>query len=75
MPDLPQIADANALAEKLQDILVTGSLYRSFVYTGSNCHQTDNRGYLAGKRFGELPHQLRMYCGPLLSKLTENRAR
>ncbi len=55
----PHIEDHGVLDEKLREILVTGSLYRNFVYTGKGCHYTNDRGML---RYGALPKQLRMYC-------------
>jgi hypothetical protein len=50
------------LDEKLREILVTGSLYRKFIYTGKGCHFTNNRGAVGMPRYGQLPRQLRMYC-------------
>jgi hypothetical protein len=58
MPEPPHIEDAQELDDKLRGILVAGSLYRNFVYTGRGCHF--NNG---ASRFGQLPKQLRMYCG------------
>lgn len=63
MPEkLPLIEDPGILAEKLREILISGSLYRNFAYTGSNCHFTNNRGAVNMPRYGELPRQLRMFC-------------
>src|SRR5713101_9236292 len=56
---LPHIEDPQVLDEKLREILVAGSLYRNFVYTGKGCHYTALRGM---HRYGLLPKQLRMYC-------------
>jgi hypothetical protein len=53
----PHIEDPQTLDEKLREILVSGSLYRTFVYTGRGCHFSN-----ATSRCGALPKQVRMYC-------------
>jgi hypothetical protein len=64
MPDeLPLIEDWQVLEQKLRDILVEGPLYRNFVYTGRQCHLTNNHGAIGRPRYGLLPQQLKMYCG------------
>lgn len=63
MPDeKPKIDSAEALEEKLREILVEGSLYRNFVYTGTGGHFTPARTMGHSSRFGILPQELRMYC-------------
>lgn len=57
----PHIEDPAVLEEKLRDILVSGSLYRSFVYTGRHCHFVNTRAS-GMPRYGQLPRQLRMFC-------------
>ena len=54
------IEDPVVLGEKLQEILVSGSLYRRFDYIGTNCHFSDLLPNTP-KRYGVLP-QLKMYC-------------
>jgi hypothetical protein len=61
MSEIPNIEDPKVLAEKLREILITGSLYRRFVYTGRECHFTSDRS-MSNRRFGKLPWQLKMYC-------------
>jgi hypothetical protein len=58
MSELPHIEASQVLDEKLREILVAGSLYRNFVYTGRGCHFSNG-----ASRYGALPEQLRMYCG------------
>jgi hypothetical protein len=58
MSEQPHIEEPLALDEKLREILVTGSLYRNFVYTGRECHAHA----MQRPRYGRLPEQLRMYC-------------
>jgi hypothetical protein len=62
MAERPQIEDQEVLNEKLREILVTGSLYRTFAYTGRGCHYTNNRGPMNRPRYGQLPEQVRMFC-------------
>jgi hypothetical protein len=62
MPEPPNILDHQTLGEKLREILVSGSLYRHFVYTGKNCHFVNNRGAIGMPRYGQLPRQLKMFC-------------
>jgi hypothetical protein len=57
MPARPHIEDPKLLDDQLREILVTGSLYRNFVYTGTNCHSSNGTS-----RYGRLPKQLRMFC-------------
>jgi hypothetical protein len=49
------------LATKLGEILVSGSLYRNFVYEGKNCHNV-NTTAVNRPRFGKLPGRLKMFC-------------
>jgi hypothetical protein len=63
MPDeLPRIDSQDTLTEKLRKILVDGSLYRTFAYSGQSLHFI-NTGAHGMPHFGLLPPQLRMYCG------------
>ena len=58
---LERIENPAALAKRLEDILVKGPLYRTFVYDGSACHVTNN--HAAGSpRYGILPERLTIYC-------------
>jgi hypothetical protein len=57
----PQIADPDVLAAEIGEILASGSLYRSFIYTGTKCHFTNNRGAVNMPRYGALP-RLKMFC-------------
>jgi hypothetical protein len=53
----------NLLTETLREILVTGSLYRTFIYKGKQCHLTNYAAIGPKKpRYGLLPQQLKMYC-------------
>jgi hypothetical protein len=52
---------AATLEETLGEILVSGSLYRNFVYTGRNCHFTATSSMNAA-RFGRLPKLIRVFC-------------
>jgi hypothetical protein len=61
MSERPHIEDPQVLDDKLREILITGSLYRGFVYTGRGCHFAMNYGGQSS-RYGALPKQLRMYC-------------
>ncbi len=61
MSERPHLEEPQLLDEKLREILVTGSLYRNFAYTGTNCHFTNDRG-MTRARYGAFPKQLRMYC-------------
>ena len=58
---LSKIDSAEALEKRLQEILVEGSLYRNFVYTGTVFHFA-NIGAMGGSRYALLPQELRMYC-------------
>lgn len=58
MAPISHIEDSRLLDDQLREILVTGSLYRNFVYTGKNAHA----GPPGASRFGRLPRQLRMVC-------------
>ena len=58
MEEPPQINESKALEEKLQEILVSGSLYQSFVYEGTTCHHN----YGTGGRYGQLPKRIKMFC-------------
>jgi len=49
------------LREKLADILVSGALYRRFVYIASDCHYTDEQS-MQRLRFSLLPERLKMFC-------------
>jgi hypothetical protein len=60
--ELKPIEDPRILADKLSEILVSGSLYQNFVYLGRNCHPTKRLYGSTPARYGELPKQLRMYC-------------
>lgn len=62
MAAVPHIEDPKLLDDQLREILVTGSLYRNFVYTGTNCHFTASAPAVNKPRYGQLPRQLRMYC-------------
>ena len=62
MSELTHIEDHQALDERLREILVTGSLYRNFSYTGRECHFAANAHTMQRPRYGKLPNQLRMYC-------------
>ena len=50
-----QIDSVEALQEKLGEMLVSGSLYRRFVYQGKDCHRAYAGG---GTRYGTLPSSL-----------------
>ena len=65
MPEeIELIENANALEEKLREILIAGSLYRIFAYTGEACHFASSGGtYSAVRRYGALPKQLEMPNG------------
>jgi hypothetical protein len=54
-----QIDSVEALQEKLGEMLVSGSLYRRFVYQGKDCHRAYAGG---GTRYGTLPSRLKMFC-------------
>ena len=60
MPEHLKFENSSVLSEKLHEILVSGPLYRRFVYTGQDCHDTNYQA--AQARYGQLPAQLRMYC-------------
>lgn len=53
--------NAGELVEALGEILVSGSLYRNFIYTGRSCHFT-NASSMNAARYGLLPKQIRMFC-------------
>jgi hypothetical protein len=57
MSERPHIESPLLLDRELREILVSGSLYRNFVYTGKACHFANG-----ASRYGQLPQQLRMYC-------------
>ena len=71
MSERPNIEDPKVLDEKLREILVSGSLYRAFIYTGKRCHFINNRGAHGMPHYGELPRQLRMYCDHQKCKAAE----
>ena len=48
---------------QLREILVRGSLYRNFVYTGKSAHFTSNGSGYGPRRCAMLPRQLKMFCG------------
>jgi hypothetical protein len=51
------------LSEGLSEVLARWPLYRSFVYSGQDCHSTNlSTAYRSGARFGLLPKQLRLFC-------------
>jgi hypothetical protein len=52
---------AATLEETLGEILVSGSLYRNFIYTGQNCHFT-NTSSVTRSKYGKLPGRIRMFC-------------
>jgi hypothetical protein len=61
MPD--QIETSEQLQEKLAEILTKWPLYRTFAYTGQDCHSTCvQSGYRHGDRYGLLPKQIRLFC-------------
>ena len=59
---IPKIDSAEALEKKLQEILVEGSLYRNFVYTGTVFHFSKQNHPGTHRRYGKLPLELKMYC-------------
>jgi hypothetical protein len=62
MPD--QIDAPEQLQKKLAEILAKWPLYRTFAYTGQDCHSTYTQpGYRQGSRYGLLPKQIRLFCG------------
>jgi hypothetical protein len=62
MPEeLPKIDDPEILAEKIGEILISGSLYRKFEYIGTQCHFTKPHPAVGSPRYGALP-RLRMFC-------------
>jgi hypothetical protein len=66
----PQFDDPSKLAEKIGEALITGSLYRKFIYTGESCHFTKPHPAVGAPRYGQLP-RLRMFCDhPECSALT-----
>lgn len=56
-----QIETEEELWDELSQILVSGPLYRNFVYKGKGCHGETPNPYGA-KRYGTLPERLRMSC-------------
>lgn len=60
MPE--QIGTVEGLQEKLAEVISKWPLYRTFVYTGQDCHRTSTSVYRHGERFGTLPKQLRLFC-------------
>src|ERR1700733_2849179 len=61
MPD-EKATTRKELAAKLQEILVEGPLYRSFSYTGTECHYISAQHETGRDHYGMLPDQIRMYC-------------
>ncbi len=59
MPE--QFDTSEQLQARLAEILSKWPLYRTFVYTGQNCHTT-NTVAVGQPRFGLLPKQLRLFC-------------
>lgn len=55
----PEVKTLNELQKRLAEILVKAPLYRVWVYSGKECHNTDFR---SGARHGFLPKQLRIFC-------------
>src|SRR5438105_1668972 len=62
MSDSELIETSQALAEKLAEILSKGPLYRTYAYSGRNCHFSNISPYGGTTRYGLLPKQLRLYC-------------
>jgi hypothetical protein len=60
MPE--QFDTPEQLQERLAEILSKWPLYRTFVYTGKECHHTNLSPYKHGERFGLLPKQIRLFC-------------
>ncbi len=60
MPE--QFESGQALQESLSEVLTKWPLYRSFLYTGRNCHSESSSAYGARNRFGLLPKQIRLFC-------------
>ncbi len=54
------IQDAEALGERIAEILVSGPLYKAFRYLGTDCHFVNQHSFNKA-RYGTLP-QIRMYC-------------
>jgi hypothetical protein len=60
MPD--QLDTVEALQESLSDVLTKWPLYRTFAYTGKNCHSEVSNSYGHKRRCGALPKQIRLFC-------------
>ena len=58
-----QFDSVQALQEPLSDVLTKWPLYRTFVYTGKNCHSERSSTYGQKSRLGLLPKQIRLFCG------------
>jgi hypothetical protein len=58
----PLFEDSTSLSEKLAEILLTGSLYRPFVYRGKACHTQYTTSHGGHQRIGYLPKQIFRYC-------------
>src|SRR6266566_6723909 len=59
--ETPLIENPEDLKDKLAEILLTGSLYRAFVYRVKACHGQSHASY-GQPRYGELPKQISRYC-------------
>jgi hypothetical protein len=57
-----QIETRNDLDSRLSDILIRGTLYRPFVYTGDGLGFKATDSLTGTERYGLLPSALRMYC-------------
>jgi hypothetical protein len=58
---LEKFENPTALAKRLEDILVKGSLYRVFAYVGYDCHVTNTMA-MGSPCYGVLPGRLTQYC-------------
>lgn len=58
-----QIETRDELHSRLSDILIKGTLYRPFVYTGDGLGFTATDSFTGTERYGLLPSSLRMFCG------------
>jgi hypothetical protein len=58
-----QIENRDDLDSRLSEILIKGTLYRPFVYTGNGLDFTATNSFAGTERFGILPTSLRMFCG------------
>ena len=57
-----QIVSRGDLDQKIREILVAGTLYRPFVYSGEGLAFSSTTSY-SPARFGILPARFRMFCG------------